>query len=67
MSAINKPHALDDIARNDSWLAQDFETNTGTYDVHNGIDRADFMKMHLSRGQSMNFSFSDSYTMEDRD
>jgi hypothetical protein len=53
MGAVHKAGAFDDRGARDAGLAQQFETNRGPDDVHNGIDRAHFMEMDRFRGQSV--------------
>ena len=50
MGAVHKAGAFDNQRAGNAGLAQQFETDCGPDDVHNGIDRAHFMEMDRFRG-----------------
>ena len=57
--------ALDNGGGDEPGLAEQFQCDAGAHDVHDGIDRADFVKVDFLWWLAVNFSFCDRNALED--
>lgn len=67
MRAIDPAGSFRDVARENSWFAQHFQSDTCANDIDDGIHRADFVKVNLLGRHSVNFSFGDGNALKDCD
>src|SRR5690606_28760044 len=56
--AANPSGSFNDISSENFWFTEHLQRNARTDNIHDGIHRADFVKMHFVRRHSMDFSFS---------
>src|SRR5690349_20699879 len=67
MCAFNKAGAFDYGTRQDARFAQHFQSDGSSDDVHDGIHRANFVKMNLLRRQAMDLSLGDGEALKNGD
>src|SRR5206468_11823219 len=64
VGAVDETRAFDDRRGQHARFAEQFERNGRADDIHDGIDRADFVEMHFLGRQSVNFSFGHGDALE---
>src|SRR5439155_20846091 len=65
--AINPPCAFDHCRRPDGWLSQQFEARARADNIHDRVNGAYFVEMHLLWRLAVDFAFRNCDAMEDRD
>lgn len=64
MRAFDEAGAFNNVRGEHLWFSKHLKGDAGSDNIHDGVHRADLMKMHLIRWQAMDFAFSNGNAME---